>query len=63
MKIIYLQMFGIIQHQMVFTMEKNLLVVGAMENFSTIQSRKSESNTNTSKNLFIENGFKNTTYI
>ena len=42
MKIIYLQMFGIIQHQMVFTMEKNLLVVGAMENFSTIQSLENQ---------------------
>jgi hypothetical protein len=31
-------MFGIIQLQMVFTIEKNLLVVGAMENYSTIQS-------------------------
>ena len=35
-------MFGIIQHQMVFTMEKNLLVVGAMENFSTIQSLENQ---------------------
>ena len=42
MKIIYHQMFGTTQHQMVFTMEKNLLVVGAMENFSTIQSPENQ---------------------
>ena len=42
MKIIYLQILGIIQLQMAFTMEKNLLVVGAMENFSTIQSLENQ---------------------
>ena len=35
-------MFGIIQHQMVFTMGKNLLVVGAMGNFSTTQSPENQ---------------------